>query len=107
MLPTVSRRRAFWAPFLQLVPLLLPSSATALLGSTDSMPFVRPVLPANTSFYVNSAFGHDTNDGLTPATAWQTLQHAVDTIWDTVDGAGFTPTINIADGYTGVGCSRF
>ncbi|ABW68569.1 right-handed parallel beta-helix repeat-containing protein [Desulfosudis oleivorans] len=34
-------------------------------------------------YYVNVNTGSDTNDGLTPGTAWKTLHHAATELWDT------------------------
>jgi hypothetical protein len=57
-------------------------------------------LTAATMFYL-SPTGSDGADGLAAATAWQTLQHAYDTVKNNYDLAGFPVTIQLADGTYG------
>ena len=54
-------------------------------------------LTAPQVFYVNSSTGNDSNNGLTPATAFASLQKAADTManWNL---NGFNITVNVADG---------
>jgi Carbohydrate binding module (family 6)/Fibronectin type III domain len=48
----------------------------ALISSRCST-YTAPVVPAPLrTFYINASAGNDLNDGLTPATAWQTIQKA-------------------------------
>lgn len=60
---------------------------------------VREALLANRTYYVNSATGNDSNDGLSTGTAWQTLQKALDAV-ATIDFNGFNLTIECATGST-------
>lgn len=66
---------------------------------------VRTRLSGAKNFYVNGSTGSDSNNGLTPGTAWQTIQRAWDVIFKCYDLAGFTATVNIADGTYAVGIS--
>lgn len=72
-------------------------------GSAVSKPLedwlvgVREKLPAPRNYYVQPA-GNDAADGLTPATAWATLQAAIDAVMRGVDLNGFNVIINAADG---------
>lgn len=64
----------------------------------------RKRLMADTNFYVNGTSGSDTTGtGLgTGASAWATIQKAIDYISANIDLGGFNATINVADGtYTG------
>lgn len=56
----------------------------------------RTLLTNNTNFYVATT-GSDSNPG-TSGSPWLTLQHAYNVIAGTIDLAGFTATINVADG---------
>ncbi len=58
---------------------------------------VRRQLTANTTWYVNAATGSDSNDGLTPGTAFATITKAVKTVIAT-DLNTFNATIQIAAG---------
>jgi len=61
----------------------------------------RERLTGNRSYYVATT-GSDSADGLAIGTPFLTIQKAIDTIWANLDLAGYTVTINIADGtYTG------
>lgn len=57
----------------------------------------RDTLTANRDYYVATT-GSDSNDGLTSAAAFATLQHAADTIHNTLDLDGFGVTVNVAAG---------
>lgn len=74
---------------------------------------LRQQLSADTNFYVSAA-GNDSNDGLTPGTAWATIQHAFDILVQYYDagfvykmivniGAGTFPGGIINGGLIGVG----
>ncbi len=52
----------------------------------------RELLTANRIYYVYTT-GSDSNDGLTPATAFRTFNKARDVIDETIDGGGFDVTI--------------
>lgn len=57
----------------------------------------RLLLAGPQSYFV-AVTGSDSNDGLTPATAWATIQHASDFISSNLDFGGFQVTINIGAG---------
>lgn len=57
----------------------------------------RTILTAAGNRYIATT-GSDSNDGLTPATAWATLQHAMNVVATTLDMAGFPVTANIGAG---------
>lgn len=59
---------------------------------------IRTKLTNNLIYYVNSSTGNNTNDGLTPASPFLTIQHAVDVVVNTLDLSGWTVTINVANG---------
>ena len=65
----------------------------------------RMVLHQATTFYVNGnpGAGSDLNDGLTPATAWATLQHACNYLLSNVDFNFQVVTLQIADCGTAYG----
>jgi hypothetical protein len=78
-----------------------PQVMITVLG--EGLPVNRAKQIADTNYYVSGAIGNDANDGLTSGTAWKTLQHADDTIANTIDLNGFGCTINVAVGtYVGV-----
>lgn len=54
-------------------------------------------LVTNTDLYVNGSTGNDANNGLSPATAKQTISAAVTTAW-TFPPSQYTITIHVADG---------
>lgn len=56
--------------------------------------------PPQSDFYVNSANGNDANNGFTPATAFQTLQGAINVITDRYPLGG-TITLHVSDGQYG------
>lgn len=56
----------------------------------------RTRLTASTNFYVATT-GSDSNDG-TSGSPWLTIQHAIDYIQQNYDLAGYTATVNVADG---------
>lgn len=58
---------------------------------------IRTKLTVNTNFYVATT-GNNSNNGLTAGTPWLTIQHAIDYISQNIDLAGWTATINVADG---------
>lgn len=61
----------------------------------------QPVLTANLTFYVNGAAGNDTNNGVTPGTAFKTIQAAVNQA-QKINLNGYAISINVADNnYTG------
>lgn len=71
------------------------------LSQIKSSVGARTRLTASTIYYVSTT-GSDSNDGLTPATAWATLQHAVDFVANTVDLGGFNLTVQLLTGtYSG------
>jgi hypothetical protein len=61
---------------------------------------IRTILTSNTNYYVATT-GNDSNAG-TSGSPWLTIQHAINFIQSTIDLAGYTATINVANGtYTG------
>lgn len=70
-----------------------------LSGTLAFLSDLRTRLTGNTNFYVRTD-GSDSNNGLanTAGGAWLTLQNAWNTVRDSYDLAGFTATINVADG---------
>ncbi len=58
----------------------------------------RERLTANRTYYVNASTGSDSNDGLTSGTAFATIAKAYSVIVSTLDLAGYTVTIQLADG---------
>lgn len=57
----------------------------------------REVLTANRTYYVSPS-GSDANDGLSASTPLATIQKAVDVVSQTLDLAGYTVTIQLANG---------
>jgi len=64
---------------------------------TGSSATARQLLTSNTTFYVATT-GSDSNSGLTSGAPWLTLQHAWNAIGNGYDLAGYTATIQLADG---------
>jgi hypothetical protein len=61
-------------------------------------------LSADTTFYVSTTGNDSTGTGLTVGSPWLTIQHALDVIQKSYDIAGWTATIQLADGtYTAGG----
>lgn len=65
----------------------------------------RTLLLQDTTFYVDVNSGSNANDGLTSGTAWQTIQHAINTLLSSYDGGGNTATIQLANGTTYAPCT--
>lgn len=59
---------------------------------------MRTLLTAALTLYVNQTTGNDANDGLTPATAWQDANVAIQRAVDSYDLGGFWITIQNASG---------
>jgi hypothetical protein len=69
----------------------------------------RTVLVSNVDYYINHDTGNDSNNG-SIGSPWATLQHAVNFIARTLDIAGFTITLHVADSastYAGVSWGQF
>ncbi len=60
-------------------------------------PATRELLTANRTYYVSSS-GSDSNNGLSAASAFLTLQKPIDVLAASIDMTGFTVTIDIANG---------
>ncbi|MFZ0271007.1 MAG: hypothetical protein WAL34_04070 [Acidobacteriaceae bacterium] len=58
---------------------------------------VRTVLTANTTFYVSTS-GNDSTGSGTSGAPWATIQHAFNYIANDIDLAGYTATVQLADG---------
>jgi hypothetical protein len=67
------------------------AAVTVGTGSTGGM------LTASQTYYVNQATGSDSNNGLTPTTAWQHIQYALNYVAK-INLNGYTVTINVANG---------
>jgi hypothetical protein len=72
------------------------ASTAFVTGSGGAGP--RIVLPSATTFYV-ATNGSDSNDGLTSATAWLTLAHAMSVITGQYDFGGQTVTLQAVAGH--------
>ncbi len=68
---------------------------TAKIMSQIRVPFW---LSKNTTWYVNAATGSDNNSGLTPATAFKTIQKAISYICDNINLSGYNATISVSAG---------
>lgn len=64
----------------------------------------RLTLNGNLDLYVATT-GNDSNDGLSVGTPWATLQHAWNVVFQSYDLAGFSVTVNVADGTYSAGVS--
>lgn len=73
------------------------AAIAANAAAIAAIPATRTRLTANTNLYVNASTGNDTNSGLSPAAAVQTITKAV-AIAKTLDCYGFNLTIVVADG---------
>lgn len=73
-------------------PFLLSALFSAVVESGFRKPLVQ-----DANYYV-STVGSDSNNGLTPMTAFATTQHAINIVLGTLDFNGFNVTINVADG---------
>lgn len=63
----------------------------------------RAILTANGNRFVRTT-GSDSNDGLTPATAWATITHAAIVLGSTLDFGGFQMIVDVGAGsFQGVG----
>lgn len=72
---------------------------TLLTQFAEAIQFATRVkFTANTNFYVNPSSGNNSNDGLTSAAPFQTLQGAVDAIYRKYDFNNYIATINLANG---------
>ena len=80
---------------------ILTNFTNALLKLTSTVTRIK--LTANTTFYVSTT-GNDSNDGLTPGTAFLTLQALVNYLYLKYDFGGYQVVIQLLDGtYTGAG----
>jgi len=61
-------------------------------------PLIRTRLTAPLAFYVNAATGNNSNDGLSPGTAFLTMQAASDYIQQRLDLNGFPVSVYCAEG---------
>lgn len=73
-----------------------PGAVGATWSETSSMK--RTLLTSDVTIYVNESTGDDANDGLTAGSPKATPQAAYDLLADSYDLAGYTATIQLADG---------
>jgi len=102
----------FWVPPVTsgdltawLSPGVLEDSGTPIGGGGSG----RTALTTNTDFFISHDTGNDANNG-SVGSPWATLQHAVNVIANTLDIAGFTITLHIADSastYAGAAWTTF
>lgn len=71
---------------------------TAFPADFQALKGVRASVLKNYTFFVNASTGSDSNNGLSSGSAFATLQHAWDFLSTTLDGNGFTLTIDVAAG---------
>jgi hypothetical protein len=72
-----------------------------LLAALRTMFITRTAVTGNMTIYVNPTSGNDAFNGLTPATAFRTIQAAINSVYYWYDWAGHTATIQLADGTYG------
>jgi hypothetical protein len=77
---------------------LLKTDNTQLLQALRKIFINRTVVTGNMTIYVNAGTGNDGNDGLTPATALQTMAGAINAVYRRYDWNGFSCVIQLADG---------
>lgn len=79
----------------------LPATSDPLnwykIGKQPTLASTRPQLSSNTTLYVNTGTGSDSNDGLTSGAAFKTIAKAITTAY-AYDINGYTLTIQVADG---------
>ncbi|WP_321341773.1 DUF2793 domain-containing protein [Breoghania sp.] len=71
--------------------------ATGVVSFPSGVRGVREALSAARTYYVDGAGGDDTNDGMSAATAFATIQRGVDAV-AAIDMAGHSATISVAAG---------
>jgi len=69
-----------------------------VLAALNKLFLPRTVVSQNMTLYVSPTGSDVTGDGLTPATAWQTIQTAINVIYSAYDWNGHTCLIQLADG---------
>lgn len=69
-----------------------------LLAALRKLFVARTLVTAPMTIYVNSTTGNDANNGLSPTTAFATIQAAINSVFHAYDWNGFGCTIQLADG---------
>jgi hypothetical protein len=81
-----------------------PNSITEILGDgINILPIntaIKQKLSGNTTFFVNASAGSDTTGIGRTALPWKTLAHAISTIAENYDLAGFTATLSCTGAFT-------
>lgn len=77
---------------------LSKANHTQLLQALRSMFVTRTKVTGNMTIYVNPTTGSDANAGLTPTTAFATIQAAIYSVYYSYDWNGNIATIQLADG---------
>ena len=79
-----------------LTPTISPTLLAAFNAAVASSGYGIPVLSANATYYVSKT-GNDSNNGLSPSTAFLTIQHALNVVSSIIIGP-FSVDINVGDG---------
>ena len=68
---------------------ILASTILAAFIANTIAPTLQYTFAADTQYYVDATLGSDANDGLTPATPWQTLTHVNSQVFSQGDTVSF------------------
>lgn len=60
----------------------------------------RAMQVSNTNYYINASTGSNSNNGLSPSSAWQTLQYGHDFVHNNIDLAGYQAVFNCTGNFT-------
>lgn len=97
----------FPAPVIELIPggAVWLAAADGFWQVLNGVPYARgtmfrAMLVGDTNYYINASTGSNTNNGLSPSSAWQTLQYGHDFLHNNFDLAGFQATFNCVGNFT-------